>query len=773
MTHLFASVLLLSAAALPQEPPVARHVDATAPSVRRTAAVGSVRGRVMSERTRQPIESAVVQVVGLPHIVAVTDSTGTYLLDEIPPGLRMVRARGVDHLPLEVEVTVVPRGTMVLEFALELSPVPLPPITVVQRRLTTRDTVPNPRGSLSPGQANLLASAVETLGSSPGVAELGLADAIRSAHGPEPPDASDILYVRGATADLKAVYLDGAPVYAPVHLGGLTEAFHPGLLASGSIFTGGASARYDGGLSYVLDLRSRPGRGGPVRTEGALDLTAGRALAEGSLSTHANFLLGGRVVHGLGSELWTGDEAPSAYREFVARMDGAAGSARQISATFFWNEERVNLADDVPGAGPVHWGNTAGSIRLYSDIPDGEAQIGASFGSFRTRLPVVGSELTVIEGQSLRRRAFADLRHDRGRFRLDYGLSFERMLLEHMALSVARQERPVLVEAQLQGDILGGYLSGQYALFPELWLRGGLRANAFMAVSGGEVTTRFSPRAELAWNASDRAILTLGVGRYHQFVQHRLLGDENIFFEAPEEEEFVIGSSLGVAGATHVVARLEQAFDQGVRFGLEGFYKSFETVEKLRRPQVQASGIELWLRRAGAVWESSLGYSTGWAWAVEDTALSSSIFAGRHLVDASVGARLGPANRIRMRATYATGVPYTAIPHGGDETQEPAAGLSSLRGPFGSFGEEETPPPEPGLPRGSYLRVEGEVSRTWSGGEADSPFEVTAYLRVVNGLDRRDAMFVRVDDPAVASDREQTRGLPGSVLPILGVRWNF
>ncbi|HUH12723.1 MAG TPA: hypothetical protein VMK65_06415, partial [Longimicrobiales bacterium] len=519
---------------------------------------------------------------------------------------------------------------------------------------------------------------------------------------------------------------------------------------------------------------SRPGRGGPVRTEGALDLTAVRALAEGSLSSHANFLVAGRVVHGVGSELWTGEEAPSAYREAVARMDGAAGAARQISATFFWNEERVNLADEMPNAGPVHWGNTAGAIRLYSDIPDGEAQIGASFGSFSTRLPVVGSELTVIEGQSLRHRAFANLRHDRGRSRLDYGLSFERMRLEHMALSVAIQEHPVLVEAQLQGDILGGYLSGQYQLFPVLWLRGGLRANAFMAQSGGEVSTRFSPRAELAWNASDRAVLTLGVGRYHQFVQHRLLTDENVFFEVPEEEEFVIGSSLGVAGATHVVAGIEQAFDHGVRFGLEGFYKSFETVEQLRRPQVQASGIELWLRRAGAVWESAFGYSTGWAWAVEDTALSSSIFAGRHLMDASVGARLGPANEVRLRATYATGVPYTAIPHGGDETQDVASGPSAFQGPFLSMKEErEEVPPDPALPRGSYLRVEGEISRTWRGGEPGSPFEVTAYLRVVNGLDRRDAMFVRVDDPAVPVDREGRRGLPGAVLPILGVRWNF
>lgn len=766
MTNALASILVLAAAALPQEPRVTAHVQ---PAGVDAPASGAVRGRVLSERTRQPVESAIVQVMGVANAVTITDSTGAYVIGDVPSGVRVIRARGLDHLPLEVQVTISAQRTTTLEFNLELAPVPLSPITVVQRRLTMRDTMARP-APFKPSQDNVLASAMETLGSSPGVAELGLAEAIRSAHGPEPPDPSDILYVRGATADLKSVYLDGAPVYAPVHLGGLTEAFHPGLLSSGILYTGGASARFDGGLSYVLDLRTRPGRGGPVRTEGALDMSAGRALVEGSVTHRANFLVGGRVVHGLASELWTGDDAPSGYGEVVARMDGALGPSRQLSGTFFWNEETVNLgahlADDP---GPVHWGNLAGAIRLYADIPEGEAQLGFAFGSFSTRLPVAGSELRVIEGRSERHRATADFRHSRPRFGLDYGLSFERMRLEHVALSAGVAENLVHDEATLQGDILGGYLSSHYAVFPTLLLRGGVRANAFMAQTGSEVATRFSPRVDVSWSASDRAVLSLGVGRYHQFVQDRrpLTPDELSFFEALDEEEFQIASRLGVAGATHVVASIEQAFDHGFRFGLEGYYKSFET--RLRRPQVQASGIDIWLRRAGPVWESSVGYSTGWVWAVQDTSLSTSIFAGRHLVDASVGAWLGDRNRVKVRTTYATGLPYTAIPHGGDETRPPPSAAAPPPAMFANL-EPEEGPGSIGFPHGSYLRVEGEVSRTWRGGPPESPYELTAYLRVLNGLDRRDAMFVRVDEP---SGGRASLDEPFPVLPVLGVRWNF
>jgi hypothetical protein len=81
----------------------------------------------------------------------------------------------------------------------------------------------------------------------------------------ECPDASlstpeDVLYVRGGAADLKLVLLNGAPVYAPFHIGGLINALDADVLRSANLYVGGAPARYDGGLSYVMEMETRSGR---------------------------------------------------------------------------------------------------------------------------------------------------------------------------------------------------------------------------------------------------------------------------------------------------------------------------------------------------------------------------------------------------------------------------------------------------------------------------------------------------------------------------------
>src|SRR5690606_20935748 len=127
------------------------------------------------------------------------------------------------------------------------------------------DTVSAPAADLSLARARALQS-------SPGLAELGLAEAMAGLPGQEPPDPSDVLYVRGTGADLKLVHLDGAPVYAPFPLGGLLEPFTPGLLTSADVYLGGAPAQYDGGLSYMLDLRTRGARTERMHVSGAVDM---------------------------------------------------------------------------------------------------------------------------------------------------------------------------------------------------------------------------------------------------------------------------------------------------------------------------------------------------------------------------------------------------------------------------------------------------------------------------------------------------------------------
>ena len=149
--------------------------------------------------------------------------------------------------PFVVEVLVPARAEVRVDMALVLRPVPLPPVLAHNRLPRGGDTV-----AATP--PDLGAASVRALEASPGVAELGLAANHVGAPGSDPADPSDVLYVRGAAADLKLVLLDGAPVYAPFHVGGLINAFDPGVLRSATLYLGGAPAKYDGGLSYVMDM---------------------------------------------------------------------------------------------------------------------------------------------------------------------------------------------------------------------------------------------------------------------------------------------------------------------------------------------------------------------------------------------------------------------------------------------------------------------------------------------------------------------------------------
>ncbi|HEY0304999.1 MAG TPA: carboxypeptidase-like regulatory domain-containing protein, partial [Longimicrobiales bacterium] len=176
----------------------------------------TVRGQVRSEGTGGPLRLAVVEVVSATRTIrTTTDTLGIYVLRGVPAGRRVLRATHIDHAPLEVEVVINSSNQLTLDFGLELRPVKLAPLTA--RAVAFKgagDTVPV-------GEAALGQAEVKALEATPGVAELGLADATREVPGQQPTDPTDVLYVRGGTADLKLVLLNGAPVYAPFHLGGL------------------------------------------------------------------------------------------------------------------------------------------------------------------------------------------------------------------------------------------------------------------------------------------------------------------------------------------------------------------------------------------------------------------------------------------------------------------------------------------------------------------------------------------------------------------------
>ncbi len=671
----------------------------------------------------------------------------------------MLRVTHIGHAPLEVEVDVPPGGQMTLNVALRLRPVSLPGVTAQAGR------APGVRDTVEVTPAALGEASVRALESSPGMVEIGLANVVEGTSGQNPIDPSDVLFVRGAAADLKRVLLDGAPVYAPFHLGGLVAPFEADLLSSARLYVGGAPARYDGGISYILYMQTRGPRGDGVHSEIDVDLLSARTRIEGPLGDSAGYLVSGRIVHGLGASGFHVGAFPYGYADGLVRLDRRVLGRGMITATGFANRESVRLEAAEADRGVAYWGNYAGSVRYVGPIGGADAELTLGAGRFDAGLPIVGQQDLWSEGAATRVHMAADFTRVAGATaEVGYGFSFERQWLGYHAWSRGPDPDSLLRENRLTGDVSGGYFDASWQMLPRVRVRGGVRLDIFSA----DHVPYIAPRLLATWLLSDDAALTLAVGRYHQYVRT----PESVI-TAPDASDSASTPSYGpnpllaVAGASHIVLSLDQQITSGVRLGLEGFHKIYDGVPTDPDGRAQSSGLDFWIRRNRGTIQGWLGYSLAWIWSNDPTKRPvDEIFSGRHLVSAGVLGPAGDAGRFELRATYGAGLPFTAIQPGANPPAQPAGGgdIAPPRGNVVASSQLVSTPDQP------YLRLDGEVTHTWLVHWMGSPMLLTPYLRVLNALNRRDALFYHFDGSQEAAP-QALAALP--IVPVLGVGIQF
>lgn len=723
---------------------------------------GMVYGRVLSAESGEPIRGATVQ---LRHAggfrMLLSDDRGVYRAAGIAAGDAVVLARALDHAPLEAGVRVPPGGRVPVELRLERRPILLPALfTAVE---ASRYRLPPPgltRGGLrDEGETELRA-----LESSPGVAELGLA---QPPAGPDPGDPANVLYVRGAAADLKLVLLDGAPVYAPFHLSGLLDAFPDGVLDRATLYAGGTPARYGGGLSYVLDLEVRDGDPERFRTAGAIDVLGATVRAEGPLGPHASALVSGRVLHGAGYPAITGEtDLPYGYGDALGRLDFEIGEGH-LGATAFWNRESVELdLGKLEGQAPesAFWGNAAGSLRYRTPLGDGTLDVTTAVGRFTTRIPILSDDpegtvpFTTGRGQNTRSRTEAFYGLEMGGVHWVFGGGFD----THETVLDQRTVFGDTTAHSVARAIVGAaWAEAAWDLVPEVELRLGLRADYYEPQSAARV----SPRATALWSVAEEATLKLSVGRFSQVVR----GPESIL--SSDLTGPTLGGALGteagapgagnlfaVAGATHVVVGLDNRLEEGVDLGLEGYFKTFDGLPVITN--LYSSGADLWLQAERGPVRGWVGYSLAWVWSHEADETN---FVGRQLLSGGVSSGFRGFD-LGLRLAYGAGLPFTEVSSGA-VLEATADGRRIDDDPF-----EPPAPPLSGAPEDSYLRVDAEISRPLTARVGGSRIEIAPYVRLLNALDRRDALFYR------AEEEGPTRPAPLASVPLLavvGVAWVF
>jgi hypothetical protein len=124
---------------------------------------------------------------------------------------------------------------------------------------------------------------------------------------------------------------------------------------------------------------------------------------------------------------------------------------------------------------------------------------------------------------------------------------------------------------------------------------------------------------------------------------------------------------------------------------------------------------------------------------------------------------------LSLRASYGDGLPFTAIPVSLSDGSVPSFD-SGLRLEVEGDQVLNSAPDLTVGPDEGFLRLEVEIFGHWFPTVSGRTMELRPYLRVLNALDRRDALFYHFD-PWRSEGPEPLADLP--LLPLLGVEWRF
>lgn len=746
-------------------------------------APGTVKGFVRDAGSGEGIAGAEVVLIGSGRST-ITDKDGRYAIADIPGGERRIGARRLGFAPLEVDLSVPPSGVVSVDFHLRVEAFLLAPVgatvAAIERppaaRVVVHDTDHLPAGV-----------ELRELGTSPGVAELGISAGARALLGPDPPAPDNVLYVRGAGASLDLVLLDGAPVQAPFHLGGLVTPGLPPSIVRAERLQGGVTARYDGGLSDVLLLGSRPGTEGFNASVFVDMLAAGGTFEtadEGVGAVFASY----RNLHGSWGDGLLQSGFPQRYADALVRGDlYPSGGSDTLSVTIFHNEESVRIGDGPADETP-RWGNSAGSVRYRTPTQLGWLELGGALGSFDARLPVGTVEPLIATGETHRARAWADFENRLGATRIGYGIQGERLKLRTQFRESRGADTEIRLRQRADAGSAAVWVEGQREVLPDVDVAAGMRANLFTDDLGRSL----SPRLNADWQVNDDLRLSGSYGRFHQLV---VTVDSDLPLEntiVTTADGHVLGSVLSrvaAARSTHLVFGITHTPKRRAVVRIEAFWKSSVGVPEFGDGSLRNAGIDVLASRPIAPGFTAWGaYTLGWAWADFPDAATQTVYAGRHFLRGGVTLDVPGEIRLDADLSMGHGLEFGAVPRSeraavtpgdesgasmgeGDLPTPTAAGMAPAPGRvLSSQGPLDGGPIFTGTPEGSYMRLNVQATAEIEVRFLGRDQRLLPYFRIVNALDRRDALFFHYDSD-VGDEPRAIGSVP--ILPVVGLEWRL
>ena len=706
---------------------------------------GQIRGRITHASRAEPVASAFVRLTGKASRLASSDANGWYSFAGLSEGDYCVL---VDHPAYESSRACIKLGanaTLTLDLPLILKPVLLAPMLVVG----VRDAVARDSTDSAPG-STLARIDPLVLGTSAGRT---LTTPLLSALGDEgrelPGDARQhALYLWGTSSERGRVLLDGASLNAPLHLGTLLPPVDPEVLSSAAMRTGGISPRYDGGAAYIVEYTTRPAAN-RANTWGEIDLFTSRAGLETPLGENGRILASGRRVNDESIDGWMSSNFGYSYGDLLARADLRLSSKSGLQLTTFGTNENVRVPRDL-GNNAAEWSNRAALLEWHGEQATERRTATLSLSRGTADLP-----LLTAPGGHMRMGLARASASARRMWSVDLGTLEAGGELEHLRFDrKARADQdptngatgPVSCTDALpctHSRTTLASLFGGVSFTKSSRVTGTLGLRATYNAKTAQV--HVLPRASVMLMANARSAITLSAGRFSQ-AQAKAEASSNAGFDSRVP--------LNLTHATHA----ELGFQ---RHTARAFLNASAYVRRYDGgPALDAQlipGGDLIAGYATQVGTVSLTYTIGRLLVNaatpndrETQQLVAFNFAGRHR-----------GIRLDLTGSYGTGVPITsiALEHANDVVPGPRP-LSTQ--PTAAFA--------PGTPTQNDFRVDATVGTEFHFRRGDRIARLRPYVRIVNALSQRDALFY-FQGGNVSQPAQELARLPA--MPTIGLRWEF
>lgn len=758
-------------------------------SGKRADASAVVQGRVVDRRTGAPVPFASVALVGT-FVGTAADAEGRFYL-RIPPeqarGKVRVRVGAVAYVERRRTVAVQPGAVASWEAALRPKQVQLGSVTVEAERFHAAADADPSRYRLRPESAkNAPALAepdvVRTLALLPGVTQAN--------------DLKAGLSVRGGSADQNQYLLDGVEVHNPSHLLGITGAFNLWALEHAEVHIGDFPVRYGGRLSSVIALETRevPADSTFLKANISLLSASGayaRRFGKTRVAVAARRTYADPVLAALAVNLNYN------FYDLNLKVARPLGNGFTAEAFAYTNRDALSGNADNPTDGGVAeddhlaWGNYLAALRLKHESGPWRHRLTAAYTRNFTNATVGSADSAFIDDAlsdaTLRYRGAGTFRKSR----LTFGT-----FLKHIATDYAWSGQgdpfegdlkwPGMPDAFVQSrsaPLYGAYLSGETYFTPRLAVQGGLRYASRGGVSGGV----WQPRVKLSFEASDDWTVSVGAGRYAQYVAEGSEGKEFTLQQPTfllDQPQTAWTTSAGAAWTPSDRYRVSaevyaRRLDRFTRLGGEAVPPEkvgFRSREDGGAPYPgfvhgtgDVLGLDLFLQKTRGWITGQLAYSYTRARLAFEGKRFPPRWSVPHSLQGLIGLRVGRW-RFGVAGTLRSGLPYTPV-----------------RGRF--FGPRPDDPEgvseqfllgEPNSARFPYYgRVDLSLRRTYTA----QHFDWTLYLQALNLFNRGNPQ--RLDDAA----RYYRYGLHGSgvsaggvpagmmrslpVIPSVGVEFTF